>query len=67
MHTNPSSGTYRLDSEDANGGEKLEMIAVSTKPFRELSCNSNIRTNLDPESNRKIKIVCVKLRDNEVM
>ena len=33
-----------------SGGEELEMIAVSRKPFRELSSNSNIRTNLEPES-----------------
>ena len=41
-----SSGTYNLEHPDVNGGEELEMIAVSRKPFRELSCNSNIRTNL---------------------
>ena len=48
------------------GGEELERIAVSRKPFRELSCNSNFRTNLVPEDDRKIlrKIVCVKLKDD---
>ena len=42
------------------------MIAVSRKPFRELSCSSKIRRNLEPESDREIlsRIVCVKLRDD---
>ena len=35
-----------------NGGEELEMISVSRKLFRELSCISNIRTNLEPESDK---------------
>ena len=41
------------------------MIAVPRKPFRELSCNSNIRTNLIPKDDRKIliRIVCVQLKD----
>ena len=36
------------------------------KPFRELSCNSNVRTNLVPEDDMKIvkRIVCVKLNDD---
>ena len=48
-----------------NGGEELEMIAVSRKPSRDLSCNSNIRTNLEPESDRDVlrRIVCVKPKD----
>ena len=48
------------------GGEELEMIAVSRKPFRELSSSLNIRTNLEPEGDKKVlrRIVCVKLRDN---
>ena len=48
-----------------NGGEELEMIAVSQKLFGELSCNSNIKTNLEPESDREVlrRIVCVKLKD----
>ena len=48
------------------GGEELEKIAVSRKPFRELSCNSNVRTYLVPEDDRKImkRIVCVKLKDD---
>ena len=42
------------------------MIAVSRKPLRELPCSSNIRTNLEPESDRNIlnRIVCVKLRND---
>ena len=49
-----------------NGGEELELIAVSRKLFRELSCNSNIRTNLEPEGDRDVLrgIVCVKLKDD---
>ena len=50
IHTDSSSGTYNLDSDDASRGEELEMIAVSRKPFRQLSCSSNIRTNLMGES-----------------
>ena len=65
LHTDPSSGTYNLDQQEVRGGEELEKIAVSRKPFRELSCNSNVRTNLVPEDDRKImkRIVCVKLKD----
>ena len=39
---------------------------MSRKPFRELSCNSNVRTNLVPDDVRKImrRIVCVKLKDD---
>ena len=48
------------------GGEEIERIAVSRKPFTELSCNSKVRTNLVPEDDRKIlkRIVCVKLKDD---
>ena len=48
------------------GGEELQKIAVSRKPFRELSCNSIVRTNLVPDDDRKIlrRIVCVKLKDD---
>ena len=48
------------------GGEELEKIAVSRKPFRELSCNLNVRTNLVPDDDRKVlrRIVCVKLKDD---
>ena len=62
----PSSGTYNLDEQEVQGGEELEKIAVSRKPFRELSCNSNVRANLVPEEDRKImkRIVCVKLKDD---
>ena len=66
LQTNPSSGTYNLDVQEVRGGEELERIAVSRKPFRELSCNSNVRTNLVPEGDRKIvkRIICVKLNDD---
>ena len=66
LQTDPSSGIYNLDQQEVRGGEELEKIAVSRKPFRELSCNSNVRTNLVPEDDRKImkKIVCVKLKDD---
>ena len=52
LQTDPSSGTYNLDQQEVRGGE--ERIAVSRKPFRELSCNSKVRTNLVPEDVRKI-------------
>ena len=39
---------------------------MSRKPFRELSCNSNVRTNLEPDDDREVLrgIVCVKLKDD---
>ena len=66
LQTDPSSGTYNLDVQDVRGGEELERIAVSRKPFRELSCNSNFRTNLVPEDEMKIvkMMKCVKLNDD---
>ena len=66
LQTDPSSGTYNLDQQEVCGGEKLEKTAVSRKPFRELSCNSNVTTNLVLEDDRKVlrRIVCVKLKDD---
>ena len=66
LQTDPSSGTYNLDVQEVRGGEELERIAVSRKPFRELSCNSNVTTNLVPEDDMKIvkRIICVKLNDD---
>ena len=66
LQTDPFSGTYNLDQQEVRGGEELERIAVSRKPFRELSCNSNVRTNLVPEDDGKVlrRIVCVKLKDD---
>ena len=66
LQTDPSSGTYNLDIQELRGGEQLEKIAVSRKPFRELSCNSNVRTNLVPEDDMKIvkRMICVKLSDD---
>ena len=66
LQTDPSSGTYNLDQQEVRGGEELEKNSVSRKLFRELSCNSNVRTNLVPEDDRKImkRIVCVKLKDD---
>ena len=49
LQTDPSSRTYNLDIQEIRGGEELEKIAVSRKPFRELSGNLNVRTNLVPE------------------
>ena len=65
VQTDPSSGTYNLDQQEVCGGGELEKIAVSMQPFRELSCNSNVITNLVPEDDRKVlqRIVCVKLKD----
>ena len=41
-------------------------IAVSRKPFRELSCNSNFSTNVEPDDDREVlrRTVCVKLKDD---
>ena len=66
LQTDPSSGTYNLDIQEIRGGEELGKIAVSRKPFRELSCNSNVRTNLVPEDDIKIvkRMICVKLSDD---
>ena len=66
LQTDPSSGTYNLDVQEVRGGEELERIAVSRKPFRELSFNSNVRTNLVPEDDMKIvkRMICVKLNDD---
>ena len=66
LQTDPSSGTYNLDIQEIRGGEEIEKIAVSRKPFRELSCNSNVRTNLVPEDDIKIvkRMICVKLSDD---
>ena len=66
LQTDPSSGTYNLDQQEVCGGEELAKIAVSGKPYRELSCNSNVRTNLVPDDDRKVlrRIVCVKLKDD---
>ena len=64
LQTDPSSGTYNMDQQEVCGVDELEKIAISRKPFRELSCNSNVRTNLVPEDERKVsrRIVCVKLK-----
>ena len=66
LQADPCSGTYNLDQQEVRGGENIERIAVSRKPFRELSCNSNVRTNPVPEDDRKIlrRIFCVKLKDD---
>ena len=37
LQTDPSSGTYNSDEQEVQGGEELEKIALSRKPFRELS------------------------------
>ena len=66
LQTDPSSGIYNVEHHDVNGVEELQMIAVSRKLFRKLSCNSNIRTNLETEDDWEVLrgIVCVKLKDN---
>ena len=66
LQTDPSSGTYNLELQEVRGGQELEKIAVSRKPLRELSCNSNVRTNLVPEDDMKIvkRMICVKLSDD---
>ena len=59
------SATYNLEHHDTYARKELEKI-VSRKPIRELSCNSIIRTNLEPQDNREVlrRIVCVKLKDD---
>ena len=66
LQTDPSSETYNLDVQEVRGGEELERVAVSRKTFRELSCNSNVRTNLVSDDNMKIvkRIICVKQNDD---
>ena len=66
LQTDPSSGTYNLDQQEVRECEDFEKIAVSRKLLRELSCNSNVRTNLVPEDDRNImkRIACVKLKDD---
>ena len=54
LQTGFSSGTYNLDRQEVCGGEELEKIAVSRKPIREISCSSNVRTNLVPDDDRII-------------
>ena len=36
---------------------------MSRKPFKELSCNSNVEKKLEPDDDRQVvrRIVCVKL------
>ena len=65
MQTDPSSGTYNLDHYDPNGEKNWrKMMSVSRKPFSDLSCSSNIRTNLEAEGDREdlTRIRCVNLR-----
>ena len=66
LQTDYSAGIYNLEQQDTYGGEEIEKIPVSRKPFRELSCKSNVRTNLDPDDNREVlrRIICVKLKDD---
>ena len=66
LQTDSSAGTYRLEQQDAYVGEELEKMVVSRKPFRVLSCNSNVKTKLEPDYDREVlrRIVCVKLKDD---
>ena len=66
LQTDPSSATYNLDQQEVRVHKELEKIAVSRKPFRELSCKPNVRTNLVPEDDRNVlrRIVSVKLKDD---
>ena len=54
LQTDPSSWTYNLEHHDVNRGQELEMTVVSRKSFREISCSSNIRTNLESEIDRAV-------------
>ena len=42
LQTDPSLGTSNIEQQDAYGGEELEKTAVSRKPFKEPSCDSNV-------------------------
>ena len=42
LQTDTLSGTYNLEYHDVNGGEELEMIAVSRKPFGEHQTSGQI-------------------------
>ena len=66
LQADSSAGTYNLEQQNAYEGGELEKIDVSRKKFRKLSCNSNVRTNLEPDDDRKVlrRIVCVKLKDD---
>ena len=67
LHTDPSSGTFNLVVQEVRGGEELERIAVSRKPFRELSCNSNVRTNLEHVKARYRLSDLVRAQKNDKM
>ena len=43
LQTDPSSGTYNSGEQEEQGGEELEKIAVSRKPFRELSWTQGLK------------------------
>ena len=66
LQTDYSAGTYNLEQQDTYGGEDIEKILVSRKPLRDLSCKSNVRTNLVLDDNREVlrRIICVKLKDD---
>ena len=66
LQTDSSAGTYNLEQQGEYGGEELEKIAVSRKPFREPSCNPNVRTKLESDDDREVlrRIVCVKLKED---
>ena len=49
LHEGFSLGRYDAENdEEESAGEELEMIAVSRKPLRQLSCNQIERTNIEP-------------------
>ena len=67
LQTDPSSGNIQHGhTGDGEVVRNLRKWRVARKPFRELSCNSNIRTNLVPEDDMKIvkRMICVKLSDD---
>ena len=44
LHMDSSTGTYHVEDDEAeSAGEKLEIKAVSSNPFRQLSCNQNFK------------------------
>ena len=68
MQKDPSSGTFNLNCDDANGGEELEMIAESRKRFRELSCSSN-RPGMRKACERRVNacLSCLQVKGTRKM
>ena len=62
----PIAEKKATESKTKYNSSQRKVTSRRTKSEREQSCNSNVRTNLVPEDDRKImkRIVCVKLKDD---